>query len=380
MEKPRITFGMIVLNGEPFISYNLQALYPFAHQIIVVEGASPKAAHVATKSGHSLDSTLLTLRRFKASADPDNKLTIVTAEDDGYPNGFWPGEKDEQSRAYARRATGDWLWQIDVDEFYQEEDMNAICEYLVSHPETTCLTFDAYHFWGGFDYLLEGGLFMSHRLAGEPGGAIRRVLKWGRGYKYTTHRPPTIHDNLDHNITNRCKVNFTALLGGDCGRIFHYTNVFPVQVIPKGQYYSGLDQKTGSTQKRRFESFLEPRTLRNSIRIYDHYGTFNWLKRFDGKHPEAILMLKDEIANATLSIEMRTTTDIERILDTPRYLILTRCLWFLERLRTGIWGITDPIVLPIKRRGRRLVGSFRANTRYRNDVAKRSNGLTKNDG
>lgn len=38
--QPRITFGMIVLNGEPFTRYNLRALYPFAHEIIVVEGAA----------------------------------------------------------------------------------------------------------------------------------------------------------------------------------------------------------------------------------------------------------------------------------------------------------------------------------------------------
>ena len=40
----RITFGIIVLNGEPFVRYNLRAIYPFAHQIIVAEGASKKAA------------------------------------------------------------------------------------------------------------------------------------------------------------------------------------------------------------------------------------------------------------------------------------------------------------------------------------------------
>lgn len=27
---PRVTFGMIVLNGEPFVRYNLRALYRFA--------------------------------------------------------------------------------------------------------------------------------------------------------------------------------------------------------------------------------------------------------------------------------------------------------------------------------------------------------------
>ena len=35
---PRVTFGIIVLNGEPFTRYCLRSLYPFAHQIIVVEG------------------------------------------------------------------------------------------------------------------------------------------------------------------------------------------------------------------------------------------------------------------------------------------------------------------------------------------------------
>jgi hypothetical protein len=121
MELPKITFGLIVLNGEPFTRYNLRALYPFAHQIIVAEGASPKAAHVATPDGHSIDGTLDILRRFKAEEDPEDKIIIVTAEDEGHPNGFWPGEKDEQSQAYAKRATGDWLWQVDIDEFYQPQ-------------------------------------------------------------------------------------------------------------------------------------------------------------------------------------------------------------------------------------------------------------------
>jgi hypothetical protein len=57
----RITFGIIVLNGEPFTKYCRRALYPFAHEIIVVEGAVP----AATPDGHSLDGTLEALDRFK---------------------------------------------------------------------------------------------------------------------------------------------------------------------------------------------------------------------------------------------------------------------------------------------------------------------------
>ena len=119
LDMPKITFGMIVLNGQPFIRYNLRALYPFAHQIIVVEGASPGAANICTLDGHSTDGTSDALWDFKAHEDPEHKLTILTAQDEGYANGFWPGEKHEQSQAYAKRATGDYLWQVDVDEFYK---------------------------------------------------------------------------------------------------------------------------------------------------------------------------------------------------------------------------------------------------------------------
>lgn len=70
-EFPRVTFGIIVLNGEPFTRYSLRSLYPFAHEIIVVEGASEKAAAIATPDGHSIGGTLDVLHRFKAKEDPD---------------------------------------------------------------------------------------------------------------------------------------------------------------------------------------------------------------------------------------------------------------------------------------------------------------------
>lgn len=144
----RFTFGMIVLNGEPFIKYNLRALYPFAHQIIVVEGANYNSTHCATVGGHSLDETMKILREFKDFEDPENKVVIVTAEDEGHPNGFWPGEKDEQSQAYAKRATGNWLWQIDVDEFYMESDMRSIIKMLEEDPSISTISLPEIPLWG----------------------------------------------------------------------------------------------------------------------------------------------------------------------------------------------------------------------------------------
>lgn len=183
---PRITFGMIVLNGEPFLRYNLRTLYPFAHEIILVEGAALAAANIATPDGHSLDNTLEIARQFKASEDPDGKLTIVTAEDEGYPNGFWPGEKHQQSQAYARRATGDYLWQVDVDEFYQPNHILFVLRMLTARPDITAVSFKMITFWGGFDYITDGWYL-------RQGAKIyRRLFKWGPDYCYVTHRPHSV--------------------------------------------------------------------------------------------------------------------------------------------------------------------------------------------
>jgi hypothetical protein len=100
--------------------------------------------------------------------DPEDKVIIITVEDEGYASGFCQGDKDEQSQAYAKKATGDWLWQGDIDEFYLPEDMRQVCGYLHDYPETTCLTFNSYHFWGGFNYVLEGGLLFNRYFQGEP--------------------------------------------------------------------------------------------------------------------------------------------------------------------------------------------------------------------
>jgi len=127
---PKVTFGIIVLNGEPFTRYCLRSLYPFAHQIIVVEGATKNARALSTIDGHSNDGTLEALQRFKDEEDPENKVQVITRND------FWD-EKDEMSKAYAEQATGDYLWQVDTDEFYKVEDMQAILEMLRNNPKIT---------------------------------------------------------------------------------------------------------------------------------------------------------------------------------------------------------------------------------------------------
>lgn len=359
MHLPRITFGIIVLNGEPFTRYNLRALYPFAHQIIIVEGASPKASHAASSNGHSLDKTLSVVRDFQAMEDPEQKVMLVTAEDEGYPDGFWQGEKDEQSRAYAVRATGDWLWQIDIDEFYHYDDMAKVCDYLYNHPETTCLTFNPYNFWGGFAYVSKGGIYQSIRFSGEPGGAFRRVFKWDRSYRYFTHRPPTIVDAQGKKISDARKHNATKLLGV---RMYHYPAVLPFQITAKPVYYERQGWTAFRGMAKRGVALAQKVDLQNGIRISSQFGTYNWLERYDGAHPQSIVQMRQDIQEQRLPTELRDTTDIELLLDNPVYQRRIRWLRPLEKARSYWHLVTDLHIIPVRRRLvagiRRIAGHF----------------------
>jgi len=332
MSYPKITFGIIVLDGEPFTRYNLRSLYPFAYQIIVVEGACREAAEFATPEGHSQDKTLQLLQEFKAKEDPQGKLIIVTAEAEGKANGFWK-DKTEQSRAYARRATGDWLWQVDIDEFYRSHDLQRICQYLDRHPKVTSLTFKAYHFWGGFDYLVDGGHVMLVTSQGEPWGRYRRIFKWKPGFSYLTHFPPTITDANGRNAAGgRVKCISKALKPPEV-RIYHYFLVLPKQILHKGKFY---EKRGNKNLFYRYKQVCSGINLTNRFKLIDTRFTRTWLERFSGRHPEQIQKLRSDIETGQINVKLRPTDDIERTLQDPKYLRMIPLVRLLELIKTTL--------------------------------------------
>ena len=310
--EPRVTFGVIVLNGEPFTRYCLRALYPFAHQIIVVEGAVPAAADIAGPDGHSTDGTLDTLRAFQAAEDPDGKLLIVRAEDSGHPDGFWPGEKHEQSAAFARRASGDYLWQVDVDEFYHSSDMRTVLRMLHEDPKLATVSFRQIPFWGGFDYINDGWYLR------RDARIIHRVFRWGPGYCYVTHRPPTVHDPAGRDLRSLKRLDGDTLARRGI-YMHHYSLVFPKQVREKCAYYQQADW----TARPRAAEWAESGYMRltNPFRVHNVYNHPSWLERFRGRHPEQIEALRRDIAEGRLRIELRPTDDVEQLLRSPLYRI-----------------------------------------------------------
>lgn len=293
---PKITFGIIVLNGEPFTRYCLRSLYPYAHQIIVVEGASAGSSQIATSDGHSTDGTLETLYRFQHEEDPENKVQIITRD------GFWT-EKDEQSETYAKSATGDYLWQVDIDEFYKDEDMTVILQMLKDNPGITAVSFRQITFWGGFDYTvnswyLKNGAEVFHRL-----------FKWRAGYRYVTHRPPTVvnSEGADLRSLEWVSPDHPALRNIF---LYHYSLLFPKQVKEKAQYYSNAPwvRYAQGVLNWADKNFLNP--------VYMPYCVHNvhmhpsWIRKYTGSHPEQIMRLQEDLRAGRVPIEQRNNDDV----------------------------------------------------------------------
>ena len=340
---PRVTFGMIVLNGEPFTRYNLRSIYPWAHQIIVVEGACQAAAAVADPLGHSTDGTLDVLRRFQAEEDPDRKLTIVTAEDEGHPDGFWPSEKHEMSQAYAKRASGNYLWQVDVDEFYRQEDMPRIVALL--QTGVTQISFPILQFWGGIGFR-ENGEFLSVHFT-----EIHRLFAWGKGYRYATHRPPTVLDENGNDV-RRQKWMSAAEMRFLKTFMFHYCMLLPKQVRQKCSYYSRVDwaafDKMEAWAENAYFKFRTPFAVCDVLHV-----PLSWLEEYRGPHPTQILkMIEDIRAGLHPGIELRPTEDILRVIRGPQY----RFGRFLRRAWVGFLPVRNALWRRLARLRRELVG------------------------
>ncbi|MDY6796176.1 MAG: glycosyltransferase family A protein [Actinomycetota bacterium] len=347
MDKPRISFGMIVLNGQPFVPYNLEALYPFAHEIIVVEGATTGAASIADENGHSTDGTLDALFRFKECEDPEDKVRIITRE------GCWDG-KDAQSRAYAELATGDYLWQVDVDEFYSPDDMRTIVDMLDKDREITAVSFKQITFWGDFDTIADS--WYLRRGADE----YHRLFKWGEGYRYLKHRPPTVVDPSGRDMRTLKWVDGHQLAERHI-YLYHYSLVFPELVKDKCLYYSqaGWDHSYEAIQW--YEHCYM--RLERPFRVHNVYRYPGWLERFKGKHPPEIQRLKRDIDDGFLRVETRDMEDARLLLESRWYRIARAAVRLMDPLERALHAAARGLLGLFPRTAREKIREHRAGKR-----------------
>lgn len=269
---------MIVHNGEPFIRYNLENLYPHAHEIIIVEGAVEKFRHAATPDGHSLDRTVEIIKSFP---DTQGKIKLIQRD------GFWP-EKDEMSNAYMEQCTGDYIWQVDVDEFYKSSDIESIIKLLSNNPDIDRIDVKTVNFWHCFRAVINGASYL------YGADEFRRIFRFRPGYRYLTHRPPTVIDPQGKVVCSDKMVSAGELKQKYGILLYHYSYVFSAGVRSKSNYYAqmgwgnGCEDGAGWVEKN-WEKFKNP------LRVHLIKFPPSWITPFEGKHPDVIETMIREI-------------------------------------------------------------------------------------
>lgn len=264
----KITFGMIVFNAEKnlpngMLSACIQNIYDFAHEIIIVEGATKAVNHYFdgdttsfTNNGKSNDRTLEIIKSFP---DPLNKIKLIES------NGFWDG-KTQMCNEYSKIATGDYIWQLDSDEFYHHEDIETLISIL-EKKKIDAVHFYANHFFGGYDYCIDEN---DNKWANQiPWMRIFRNVP-GKSY-WISHEPPNYV--CDGTVCNNGKAltrDQTLALGI---KLYHYSYVEIEQVKFKAIFY-------------RNEKCLEEWNKFTANKEYKPFGCE--INKFNGEHPSII--------------------------------------------------------------------------------------------
>jgi glycosyltransferase involved in cell wall biosynthesis/ADP-heptose:LPS heptosyltransferase/predicted O-methyltransferase YrrM/Tfp pilus assembly protein PilF len=279
---PRFSFVTIVLNGMPFLEHALNAVYEFAHEIVIVEGAVKGCRFAANPDGSSVDGTVECIRRFP---DPLKKIRFL--------QGVWP-EKCEMQNAALTQVTGDYVWLMDSDEIYRREDLNKVAAMVQRDLSITQLNFIPDNFWKGFEHLMISPYFF------DPEAHYRRVFKFQPGAVFTTHRPPTLMwpgATRSTEQMNCIRGEITRAMGVIP---FHYSYVLESQVAQKIELYNryGWGKGWNLDMNQWFRECWQAWTPENSDQIERCWPVWTGGKDsrtvpFTGTHPE---VMKEYIA------------------------------------------------------------------------------------
>lgn len=164
----KISFCLIAFNEAGTLRANLEHLYPHAHEIIVCEGSIALLRDELGLAPRSDDGTLEILASFP---DPQRKLHVIQRD--------WT-DKNEMSAAYAERVTGDLLWHVDADEFYDDYAFDAVPREF-SDPELLVLDMPMLIFWKSPRFILVDALgrerwcVVPRVLRVAPGMSVRHI-------------------------------------------------------------------------------------------------------------------------------------------------------------------------------------------------------------
>ncbi len=222
--KIKISFGMIVFNGEEFLKQVLDSIYEDAYEIVIVEGADKNGMFAANPDGSSTDNTVCIIRNYP---DPENKIKLI--------RGKWRN-KEESTNEYLKHMSGDYVWLVDDDEIYKKEDIDKIKNHLEQNPSITAVSFYLKTFFHGLERIMVPP-------KNKEDFEVWRIFKFRKGYKFSSHRPPTMIDPTTNKIMNKInpwRAEFTSRKGIF---IYHFSYITDKQVEEKVKYYENYRLK-----------------------------------------------------------------------------------------------------------------------------------------
>lgn len=261
-----IVFNILDVLPKNMFELCVQNMYDSVDEIIIVEGATKSLSGYwdgnttqYTNNGRSKDGTIDYIYDLKKKYD---KVKLIIGD------GFWNGKTSMCNEA-AKIAIGDYIWQVDSDEFYKKEDQIKILKFL-EEEKPDLVQFYANHFFGGFDYCID------ERTSNGWGNGLTdwmRIFKNIPGKSYwLSHEPPQyICDGLE------CKKGkiITRETTLDKGiKMYHYSYVQKSQIDFKDVFFG---------QTPNYRNFWDTFQKNKNTLIFD-----SKVNEFDGEHPEII--------------------------------------------------------------------------------------------
>jgi len=219
----KISFVMIVYNAASILPKGMlkaciDHIYDLAHEIVVIEGACERAIPL-TPDGHSTDNTVEIVQSYP-------KVRLIQKD------GGWKDQQDMYDMTNGQ-LQGDYVWWLDSDEFFHENDIPVIVKTL-EEKKPYAMYFDAIQFFGDWYHRISDET--KHLWSGEL--PWQRIFKNQPGKSYWHYiRPPEYmyEDGIKCNdhpsvIKNQCKM-------------YHYSFIKKSQIEFKNIFYDhhGVD-------------------------------------------------------------------------------------------------------------------------------------------
>jgi hypothetical protein len=268
----KISYVMNVLNGEPFISYQLDSIYNYAHEIIIVEGAYQKFAHAAV-NGRSIDRTIELIKNYP---DPEKKIQLIIK-----PGYYY--DRTEMCNEFLKYISGEVVWQLDVDEFYLPETHSYVSKLFAENNNIDQVSFCFNDYFYNTRWIIKG--------YPESLGDVIRVNRFKPGMRWSSQRPPTLQIN-GHVLSPRVSVSGRQMK--ESGHIMHNaTMIFDNQVKSKFTYYSSMWSNVSSGESDWYKcTWL---SLQNYLSIAGLRDSITYLVENQAKVPTQLLMMVADV-------------------------------------------------------------------------------------